>query len=50
MGLQIVRIFKDLIESEGITIVMTSHDPNMEELADRVVRLEDGRIKSASGN
>lgn len=43
-GLQVVRIFKNLIEKEGVTVVMTSHDPNMEELADTVIRLEDGKV------
>ena len=43
-GLQVVRIFKNLIEKEGVTVVMTSHDPNMEELADTVIRLEDSKV------
>jgi putative ABC transport system ATP-binding protein len=44
-GLKIVKIFKNLIEQERITIVMTSHDPNMADIADRLFYLEDGRIK-----
>ena len=45
-GLAIVKVFKDLIEKEGVTVIMTSHDPNMAELADRVISMEDGHIAS----
>ena len=48
-GLQVVKVFRDLIEKEGITVIMTSHDPNMAELADHVVIMEDGKIVSIDG-
>lgn len=44
-GLQVVKIFKDLVEKEGATIVMTTHDPGLMEIADRVYELEDGELK-----
>lgn len=44
MGLQVVKTFRNLVEKEGITIVMTTHDPNMIEIADRVYTLRDGEI------
>ena len=44
MGIQIVDIFKRLIQEKGMTIVMTTHDPNMLELADCVYTLSDGVI------
>ena len=43
-GLQVVKIFKDLIEEEGATIVMTTHDPDLMDVADVVYELEDGEI------
>lgn len=43
-GLKIIRLFKDLVKEEGITILMTTHDPGMLELADHVLILEDGEI------
>ena len=43
-GLQVVKIFKDLIESEGVTILMTTHDPGFLELADKLYELEDGEL------
>ena len=33
-----------MIEQEGITIVMTTHDPGLMELGDVVYELEDGEI------
>ena len=44
MGIQVVDIFKQLIRERGMTIVMTTHDPNMLELADKVYTLQDGVI------
>jgi putative ABC transport system ATP-binding protein len=44
MGLQVVRLFKKLVETEGVTVVMTTHDPSMVEVADQVFTLEDGVI------
>ncbi|MGN0390641.1 MAG: ABC transporter ATP-binding protein [Wujia sp.] len=43
-GLRVMRLFRKLIEKEGITIVMTTHDPNLMELGDVVYELEDGEI------
>lgn len=42
MGLQVVGLFRTLVEKEGLTVVMTTHDPNMMELADQVFSLDDG--------
>jgi putative ABC transport system ATP-binding protein len=43
-GLQVVKIFKDLIENDGITVVMSTHDPGLMDVADKVYELEDGEI------
>jgi putative ABC transport system ATP-binding protein len=42
MGLQIFSLFKTLVDVEGVTVVMSSHDPAITEFADHVVALEDG--------
>ena len=41
-GLQVVKLFRDLVEREGLTVVMTTHDPSMMDVADKVFTLEDG--------
>ncbi|MFY0542874.1 ABC transporter ATP-binding protein [Brevibacillus sp. H7] len=44
MGLTISRMFRDMVRQEGMTIVMTTHDPAIMEVADDVYALEDGEI------
>lgn len=46
LGLQVVKLFKVLIAKQGISIIMTTHDPNMMEIGDYVLSLEDGKIIS----
>ncbi len=43
-GLQVVKLFKNLVEREGITVVMATHDPSMIDVADQVLSLVDGEI------
>jgi putative ABC transport system ATP-binding protein len=43
-GVHIVAIFKRLIQEEGVTVVMTTHDPAMMDLADHVVEMENGLV------
>ncbi len=40
----IMGLFHKIINDEGVTVIMTTHDQNMMELADRVYTLDDGRI------
>ncbi len=44
MGLRVMGLFKSLIAKEGITIVMTTHDPNLMELGDIIYEMEDGEL------
>lgn len=46
MGLQVVKTFKDMVENSNITVVMTTHDPSMMEIADYVYSLRDGEIEN----
>ena len=43
-GLQVVKIFKDLVANEGTTVVMTTHDPGLMDVADKVYELADGEV------
>ena len=43
-GLAMVKLFRDLTEQEGVTIVMTTHDPGLMELGDMVYELEGGEL------
>lgn len=44
MSVRIIELFKQFIEQEGISIVMTTHDQSLLDLADQVYELEDGQI------
>ena len=43
-GLQVMKIFRELIQKEEVTIVMTTHDMGLLEIADCIYHLEDGEI------
>ncbi len=43
-GLQVMKIFKELTQTEGMTVVMTTHDTGLMELGDVVYQLEDGEF------
>ncbi len=44
MGLQVIKVFRDLVQNLGMTVVMTTHDPGIMEIVDHVIALEDGEI------
>ncbi len=47
-GLRVIQLFRELVETAGMTIVLTTHDPAVMELADVVYELEDGKIANPS--
>jgi putative ABC transport system ATP-binding protein len=44
MGLAVMKLMRELVAHEKLTIVLTTHDPNMFELADDVYTLENGEV------
>ncbi len=49
-GLGVMKVFRDLVEHEGTTILMTTHDTNLMELGDLVYEIEDGDIIGRTEN
>ncbi|MBI5057754.1 MAG: ABC transporter ATP-binding protein [Nitrospirae bacterium] len=43
-GLDVLKLLRELSEEAGKAIVIVSHDPKAETIADRIVYLEDGKI------
>lgn len=43
-GRAIMKLFQTIAKEEGVTIIMASHDPTVEEYADYVFRMADGQI------
>ena len=41
---EILQLFRDIVEVEHITVLMTSHDPLVDKYADEIVLLKDGQI------
>ncbi|MBN1648214.1 MAG: ABC transporter ATP-binding protein [Spirochaetales bacterium] len=44
LGLQVVKLFQELVEKHDLSVIMTTHDPNLIDIADHVFSLEDGKI------
>lgn len=42
----VLALFREIVEQEHVTLLMTSHDSLVEEYADYVVRLQDGQVIS----
>ena len=49
-GVAVLKLFRELVYEDGITVVMTTHDEAMMELADIVYTLEDGEITNITKN
>jgi putative ABC transport system ATP-binding protein len=45
-GKQIMRLLRTVVQSEGVTALVATHDPNLISIADSVLVLEDGKIKT----
>lgn len=48
-GLAVMKLFRELVEKENATIVMTTHDPNLMELGDEIYEMTDGCARKISG-
>jgi putative ABC transport system ATP-binding protein len=44
IGLQVIKLFLTLAETEGITFVMSSHDPEISDVAYQTYTLKDGEL------
>ena len=43
-GLAVMALLRGVVESEGVTALLSTHDPVMMALADRVIRISDGLL------
>lgn len=46
-GLAVMALIRGIVEAEGMTALLSTHDPVMIALADRVLHLEDGHLTGA---
>jgi putative ABC transport system ATP-binding protein len=47
-GREVVNLLKRLAREQGCPVLMVTHDPRVLDVADRVLSMEDGRLKSNS--
>jgi putative ABC transport system ATP-binding protein len=47
-GREVMELLRDLAKKEQSAVVVVSHDPRLEDIADHVLWLEDGRLKDAA--
>ncbi|MFF7632193.1 ABC transporter ATP-binding protein [Kitasatospora sp. NPDC008050] len=43
-GRSVMELLRAVVRSEGVTVLVATHDPQLMELADRVIELRDGHI------
>ena len=48
-GRAIMSLIRSIVHSERLTAIIATHDPQLIDLADRVIELRDGRIVEATG-
>ncbi|WP_246089985.1 ABC transporter ATP-binding protein [Nonomuraea deserti] len=48
-GLSVMALLRGVVESEGVTAFVSTHDPTMLALADRVIRINDGQLHEHPG-
>ncbi len=44
IGNEILEVFRNMAKSENRTIVIATHDPRVEKIADRIVKMKDGHL------
>ena len=48
-GLEIMLLFRRIVDTEGLTVIMATHDPALSQFADESWLMEDGRLELAEG-
>jgi macrolide transport system ATP-binding/permease protein len=48
-GQEILDIFRELNEEDGLTIILVTHDPEVAQHADRIIHMRDGTIVDEAG-
>ena len=46
---EILQMFQQLNSAEGITLILVTHDPNVAQHAQRMIRIKDGLIEKGTG-
>jgi macrolide transport system ATP-binding/permease protein len=44
---EVLQLFRELNEEEGVTIILVTHDANVARYANRIIRIDDGMVEAA---
>jgi putative ABC transport system ATP-binding protein len=44
---EIFTLFREIVEQEGVTVLMAAHDPLVDEYVDAILQLQDGQIQQS---
>ena len=48
MGLEIIRLIRQINQEEGTTIIQVTHDPEVAAMSDVIVQMRDGKVEETS--
>ena len=49
-SIEVLRVIEDIIRTQSTTVMMITHNPEIAKMANRVIKLKDGRIASIRYN
>ena len=49
-SIEVLSVFEEIMKDRGTTIVMITHNPEIAKMADRIVKIKNGRIASIKFN
>ena len=49
-SIEVLSVFEEIIKKQGTTVVMITHNPEIAKMANRVIKLKDGRVSSIKIN
>jgi ABC-type lipoprotein export system ATPase subunit len=49
-SIEVLKVIEDIVKNQGSTVMMITHNPEIAKMADRVIKLRDGRVASIKVN
>ena len=49
-SIEVLKVIEDIVKNNGTTVLMVTHNPEIAKMADRVVKVRNGKIASIKKN